>query len=50
MHALVELPKGVGDDRDMAHGGLFAEPFGKVRYLDEEFGIGYAAASAASSE
>ena len=43
MHALVELPKRVGDDRDMAHGGLLAEPLGKVRYLDEEFGIGYAA-------
>ena len=40
MHALVELPEGVGDDRYMAHRRLLAVPLGKVRHLGEEFGVG----------
>ena len=40
VHALVELPEGVGDDRHMAHRRLLPVPLGKVRNFGEEFGVG----------
>ena len=43
MHALVELPKGIGDDCHVTHGGLLAVPLGEIRNVGEEMRIGGAA-------
>ena len=40
MHALVELAKGIGDDRHVAYGGLFTVPVGEFRDVGKEQGVG----------
>ena len=43
MHALIELPEGIGDDLNVPCFRLFVVPVGKGRHVGEERGLGDAA-------